>query len=73
MVPGMTAEGQKVGGGSIPGKPHLFPQIAGILLSLNQFSSVSQSCLTLYDPMDCSTPGLPVHHQHPELTQTHVH
>jgi len=36
-----------------------------------QFSSV-QSCLTLCDPMDCSTPGLPVHHQLPEFTQTHV-
>ena len=38
-----------------------------------QFSSVAQSCLTLCNPMDCSTPGLPVHHQLPELTQTHVH
>ena len=38
-----------------------------------QFSSVAQSCLTLCDPMDCSTPGLPVYHQHPEFTQTHVH
>ena len=38
-----------------------------------QFSSVVQSCPTLCDPMDCSTPGLPVHHQLPELTQTHVH
>ena len=37
------------------------------------FSSVAQLCLTLCDPMDCSTPGLPVHHQLPELTQTHVH
>ena len=36
-------------------------------------SSVAQSCLTLYDPMDCSTPGLPVHHQLPEFTQTHDH
>ena len=36
-------------------------------------SSVAQSCLTLYDPTDCSTPGLPVHHQLLELTQTHVH
>ena len=36
-------------------------------------SSISQSCPTLCDPMDCSTPGLPVHHQLPELTQTHVH
>ena len=35
--------------------------------------SVTQSCLTICDPMDCSTPGLPVHHQLPELAQTHVH
>ena len=38
-----------------------------------QFSSVAQSCLTLCDPMNHSTPGLPVHHQLPESTQTHVH
>ena len=38
-----------------------------------QFSSVTQSCLTLCDPMNCSMPGLPVHHQLPEFTQTHVH
>ena len=38
-----------------------------------QFSSVAQSCPTVCDPMDCSTPGLPVHHQLLELTQTHVH
>ena len=38
-----------------------------------QFSSVAQSCPTLYDPMNCSTPGLPVHHQLLEFTQTHVH
>ena len=38
-----------------------------------QFSSVTQSCTTLCDPMDCSTPGLPIHHQLPEFTQTHVH
>ena len=38
-----------------------------------QFSSVAQSCLTLCDPMNCSTPGLPVHHQIPEFIQTHVH
>ena len=37
-----------------------------------QFSSVSQLCLTLFDPMDCNTPGLPVHCQLPEFTQTHV-
>ena len=38
-----------------------------------QFSSVTQSCPTLCDPMNRSKPGLPVHHQHPEFTQTHVH
>ena len=38
-----------------------------------QFSSVAQSCPTLSDPMNCSTPGLPVHHQLPESTQTHAH
>ena len=38
-----------------------------------QFSSVAQSCPTLWDPMNHSMPGLPVHHQLPEFTQTHVH
>ena len=38
-----------------------------------QFSSAAQSFLTLCDPMDCSMPGLPVHHQLPQFTQTHVH
>ena len=38
-----------------------------------QLSSVPQSCPTLSDPMNRSTPGLPVHHQLPEFTQTHVH
>ena len=38
-----------------------------------QFSSVTQSCPTFYNPMNCSTPGFPVHHQLPEFTQTHVH
>ena len=48
----------------------LFPSsLASILL----FSSVAQSCPTLCDPVDCSTPGLPVHQQLPELAQTHVH
>ena len=41
--------------------------------STDDFSSVVQSCPTLCDPMDCSTPGIPVHHQLPELAQTHVH
>ena len=38
-----------------------------------QFSSVTQSCPTLCDPMNCSTPGLPVHYQLLECTQTHIH
>ena len=38
-----------------------------------QFSSLAQSCPTLCDPMDCSTPGLPAQHQLPEFTQTYVH
>ena len=41
--------------------------------SMVQFSSVAQSCPTLCDPMNRSMPGLPVHHQLPEFTQTHVH
>ena len=44
-----------------------------MLFSLVQFSSVAQSCLTLCNPMNCSPPGLPVHHQLPEFTQTQVH
>ena len=47
--------------------PSLFSEI------LLQFSSVTQSCPTLCDSMDCRAPGLPVHHQLPEFTQTHVH
>ena len=38
-----------------------------------QFSSFAQSCPAVCDPMNCSMPGLPVHHQLPEFTQTHVH
>ena len=41
--------------------------------SILQFISVTQSCLTLRDPMDCSIPGFPVHHQLLELAKTHVH
>ena len=39
----------------------------------HQFSSLTQSCLTLCDPKDYSTPGFPVHHQLPKLAQTHIH
>ena len=44
-----------------------------LLHGSNEFSSVVQSCPTLWDPMGCSMPGLPVHHQLLEFTQTHVH
>ena len=43
------------------------------MLAIIQFTSVAQSCLTLYNPMNCSSPSLPVHHQLLEFTQTHVH
>ena len=55
---------------------HLFISLISfscLLVGSVPFSSVTQSCPTLCDPMDCSTPGLPVHHQLPGLTQTHVH
>ena len=42
-------------------------------LLIIQLSSVTQSCLTLCDTMNCSTPGFPIHYQLPEFTQTHVH
>ena len=63
-------------------KNHIRPRKEGINLlvglrlkpwKFSQFISVAQLCLTLCDPMDCSTPGLPVHHQLAEFTQTHVH
>ena len=50
---------------------HLMPVVQSV--SHVQFSSVTQSCLTLCDPMNRSTPGLPVHHQLLEFTQTHAH
>ena len=56
-------------GGTLEGK---HAELSGQAWACFLFSSVAQSCLTLCDPMDCSTPALPVHHQPPELTQTHV-
>ena len=56
--------------------PHIFAGLSlAILASFSSvwFSSVTQSCPTLCDPMKRSMPGLPVHHQLPEFTQTHVH
>ena len=51
---------------------HSIPHLGSSFSSV-QFSSATQSCLILCDPMDCSTPGVPLHHQLQELTQTHVH
>ena len=51
---------------------HMLNSNSFYLFSSVQFSSVAQSCPTLCDPMNRSTPGLPVHHQLPEFTQTHV-
>ena len=56
-----------------PSHPLSSPSPPALNLSQHQFSSVAQSCPTLCDPMNCSTPGLPVHHQLPEFTQTRVH
>ena len=52
---------------------HIWRWLKKIKMHLVQFSSVAQSCGTLCNPMNHSTPGLPVHHQLPEFTQTHVH
>ena len=72
----------------LPGKFHGWRSLAGYSLwdckeldtteqihwfTFALFSLVAQSCPTLCDPMDCSTPGLPVHHQLPEFTQPYVH
>ena len=56
----------------VPFNLSLIKSIIELLYSV-QFSSVTQSCPTLCDPMDHNTPGLPVHHQLLEFTQTHVH
>ena len=51
----------------------MLPERDSALGIRSQFSLVTQSCPTLRNPMDCSTPGFPVHHQLPELAETHVH
>ena len=50
-----------------------YPIKVKVVEQILQFSSVAQSCLTLCDPMDCSMPGFPAHHQFTELAQIHVH
>ena len=51
----------------------MLPERDSALGIRSQFSLVTQSCPTLRNPMDCSTPGFPVHHQLPELAETHIH
>ena len=58
---------------SKPEKTHRAARIQKVWSSQTQFSSVTQSCPTVCNPINRSTPGLPVHHKLPELTQTHVH
>ena len=65
--PGIEPRSPALQANSLPAEPQGKP------INSVQFSSVAQSCLTLCDPMNRSTPGLPVHHQLMEFTQTHVH
>ena len=62
---------QRIHGASLVGQMKIRIHLSAI--HSVQFSSVAQSCPTLCDPMNRNTPGLPVHHQLPEFTQTHVH
>ena len=55
------------------GNKHTKSCSTSLIIQFSQFSSVAQSCPTLCDPMNCSKPGLPVHHQLLEFTKTHVH
>ena len=71
--PSMGFSGQEYWSG-LPFPSLLNAFIASIVsIQLYQFSSVTQSCPTLCDTMDCNTPGFPVHRQLPELALTHVH
>ena len=54
-------------------KKTVWPFLIKLNIELLSVQFSAQSCPTLCDSMDCSTPGLPVHHQVPDLTQTHVH
>ena len=68
FVPGGCSENS-----TLPGSSPLRPGHPSLCISSIQFISVAQSCLTLCNTMNHSTPGLPVHHQLLEITQTHVH
>ena len=60
------------GRGVQDGETQVHPSLIHVSIWQVQFSLVTQSYPTLWDPMNCSMPGLPVHHQLPEFTQTHV-
>ena len=72
-----VSTGSGCGEGSLPGlQIAAFPQCLHMIEKENKFScccSIAQSCPTLCDPMDCSTPGFPVHHQLLKFAQTHTH
>ena len=64
----------ELGGWDSSPEPAAIKPCVFVLITVSlAFSSVAQSCMTLCDPMNRSTPGLPVHHHLPEFTQTHVH
>ena len=69
----LTLSGWGWSGWSLITRVWLIKSHRGMYWTQISVSSVTQSCLTLCDPMDCSTPGFLVHHQLPELPQTHVH
>ena len=80
----MTAEEPRLREGRLPAQGHTASQLPRLELpfksnhlapepSLGSVSPIAQLCPTLCDPMDCSMPGFPVHHQLLELAQTHVH
>ena len=74
--PGIEHMSSALQADSLPTEPFELKAILFFFLIYLKFfsvSSVTQLCPALCDPMDCSTPGLPVHHQLPQFTQTHVH
>ena len=66
--PGMKPGSPALQADALPTEP-----LGESLFYIESVNSIAHFCLTLWDPMDCSMPGLPVHHQLPEFSQTHVH
>ena len=69
LLPGESCEERSLAGGS----PKGYKESDTTEVTSVQLNSVTQSCPTLCDPINCSMPGFRVHHQLPEFTQTHVH